>query len=58
MPMLLRKLKKILIPQVTGRVGSISCRYAVKSFCNWMPFSCALSATSLPVEYMITLGWL
>ena len=45
-PMEDRKLKKMLMPQVTGRVLSSECRYSVSSRVSWMPFFCAVSLTS------------
>ena len=58
MPIELRKLKKMLTPQVTGRVGSNPCRWSVIACVSAMPLGWAVSLTSLPVEYRTTLGWL
>ena len=57
-PMDDKKLKKILTPQVTGLVASSPCRYCVMASVRAIPRGCAVSDTSLPIEYMITLGWL
>ena len=47
---------KELIPQVTGRLPSSACIYSANSPVSRTPLSCAVSLTSLPMEYMITEG--
>ena len=57
-PILYMALNQMLMPQVTGRVPSMECRYWVKSLVSSMPRFSEVSPTSLPVEYMTTEGWL
>ena len=53
-----RKLKNMLMPQVTLRVSSRLCMKRVICPVSSMPRVCEVSATSLPMQYMITEGWL
>ena len=46
------------MPAVTGLVSSRVFRYLLSSPHTLTPFSDAVSETSFPTEYMMTLGWL
>ena len=58
MPIEARKLKKMLMPAVTGRVGSKAWKHSVSSLVKAMPRAWLVSETSFPEEYMTTQGWL